>query len=87
MSRFIKLTDMVLNTHNITKILIRPSKYHIMVNNKTQEGTLWMIAGSGFGSTSTTSTIYTTVCEKDNPEDYKSISKWIENATHPPPNL
>jgi hypothetical protein len=87
MSRFIKLTDMVLNTHNITKILIKPSKYHIVINDVKQGGSLWLVAGSGFGSIDTNSTIYTTICKKENPEDYKNISNWIESATHTPPNL
>ena len=87
MSRFIKLTDMVLNTHTIKKILITPSKYHILINDGNQEGSLWFIAGTGMGNISTKSNIYTTICKKDNPEDYKSISNWIESATHSPPNL
>ena len=34
MSRFIKLTNMALNSHDINRIIISPNKYIIHINQK-----------------------------------------------------
>ena len=75
MSRFLKLTNVVLNTNQIHKILIQPNKYYIMT--KKMDGFDFKIAGSGYGSISSNDRCEINVCEKENPTDYKIISDWI----------
>lgn len=50
MSRFIKLTNIVVNTNAIHKIIIEPTKYYIIT--KKMDGFSWRFAGSGMGSIS-----------------------------------
>jgi hypothetical protein len=78
MSKFLKLTNFLLNTNDIYKIVIQPNKYHIYIAGKKMEGLYWMVGGViGFGSISShTSEIE--VCEKENSTDYKIVSDWIE---------
>lgn len=74
MSRFIRLTNFLLNTNDIHKIIIQPNKYYIM--SKKLDGFNWSIAGSGIGWIhSSTSEIV--VCETKDPIDYKIVSDWI----------
>ena len=73
MSRFIKLTNFLLNTNDIHKIVIQPNKYYIHIVSKKIEGFNW---GFGIGSISSfTSEIE--VCETKNSIDYKIVSNWI----------
>jgi hypothetical protein len=74
MSRFLKLTNFLLNTNDIHQILIHPNQYYIMIKNI--DGFHWSVAGSGTGwINSTTSQIK--VCETEHPTDYKIVSDWI----------
>ncbi len=76
MSKFLKLTNFVLNSNDIHKIVITPNKYCIHVAGKQLNGFLWIIGGFGFGSaTSHTSEIH--VCEKEHSTDYKIVTDWI----------
>jgi len=76
MTRFLKLTNMILNTNNIHKILIEPNKYYIRVMTKKNDGFLWLIAGSGVGGISS---FYEEieVCQTKHAIDYKIVSDWI----------
>ena len=74
MSQFIKLTSMILNKNLITSVFIKPNKYHIYTVENNING--FMILGSGGANSSPEKIV---VCEKMAPEDYKSISKWIES--------
>ena len=77
MSRFIKFTNLLLNTNDIHKIVIQPNKYHVYIENKTINGFNWGIGGFGLGSISSyTSEIE--VCETKHPTDYKMLSDWID---------
>ena len=76
MTRFMKLTNMVLNTKDIHKIMIQPHKYSIHVSSNKLTGITWSIYGSGFGTLSS-SDYKIEVCETERPEDYKLISEWI----------
>jgi hypothetical protein len=76
MAKFIKLTNMILNTNNIHKIIIEPNKYYIM--SKELSGVGFVFYGNGFGNFSTKDNIIE-VHEEEHPNDYKIISKWIEN--------
>ena len=76
MSKFIKLTNFILNTNDIHKIVIQPHKYYIHVVSKKINGFSWGIGGNGLG------TIYSytsemEVCETKHTNYYKIISDWI----------
>ncbi len=78
MTRFIKLTNMLLNTNNINKILIRPDKYFIYIISYKFDGFLWLIAGSGLGNfTSHNDTTEIEICKTKDPIDYNIVSEWI----------
>jgi hypothetical protein len=79
MTRFIKLTNMLLNTNNINKILIKPNKYFIYVADKKFDGFVWLIGGSGMGNfTTCNNTTEIEICETKDPIDYKMVSEWID---------
>lgn len=75
MSRFIKLTDCILNTNAIHKIIIQPNTYYIIT--KKIDGFEWKFAGSGIGSMSSNDKCEFTIREKEHPIDYKIVSDWI----------
>lgn len=78
MSKFIKLTNYIINTNSIYSIIIKPDKYIINITAKSFNGFSWSFAGFGSGSiTSFTSEIE--VCEKEHSNDYKIVSDWIDN--------
>lgn len=79
MSKFLKLTCLIINVNRINKILIstNPNKYHISLNNKI----------NGFISFSF-GVVHTEVdkidiSEEENFIDYNIVSKWINDGfTH-----
>ena len=76
MSKFIKLTNFLLNTHDIHQIVIQPNKYYIHIASKKINGFNWAIYGFGLGNISSyTSEIE--VCETKHSTDYKIVSDWI----------
>ena len=78
MSKFIKLTNFLLNTNDIHKIVIQPNKYYIHVVNKKIDGFSWHIGMVGIGTISSyTSEIE--VCATNHSIDYKIVSDWIKN--------
>jgi len=76
MSKFIKLTNVILNTSDIHKIVIQPKKYYIHIVGKVMYGSSWSIFGSGAGHI-TSLTSETEICETNDSADYKIISDWI----------
>ena len=77
MSRFIRLTNFLLNTNDIHKIVIHPNKYYIHVAGREMWGSTISIFGSGRGLfLSNTATIE--VCETKHATDYKIVSDWID---------
>jgi hypothetical protein len=76
MSKFIKLTNFLLNTNDIHKIVILPNKYYIYIVSKKIDGFNWGIGAFGLGNISSyTSEIE--VCETKHSIDYKIVSDWI----------
>jgi hypothetical protein len=63
MARFIKLTNMLINTNSINTILIQPNKYCIEIISKR------------FGYLNINDEIE--VCKIIHPENYKIITEWI----------
>ena len=77
MTKFIKLTNFVLNTNDIHRIVISPNKYLIHVVSKKVDGFFWGIGGFGIGNFySYTSEIE--VCQTKHSIDYKIVSDWID---------
>jgi len=80
MSKFIKLTNFLLNTNDIHKIVIQPNKYYIYIIGKKIDGFNWSIGAFGLGNISSyTSEIE--VCETKHSIDYKIVSDWINKIT------
>jgi hypothetical protein len=76
MTRFIKLTNFLLNTNFISTIIIENNKYTINIVDKSIKGDIWMIWASGGGNMISTQTIVE-VCKTKHPNDYKIVSDFI----------
>jgi len=77
MSKFIKLTNFLINTNDIHKIVIQPNKYCIHIVSKKLDGFNWGIGGFGIGYIySYTSEVE--VCETKHSTDYKIVTDWID---------
>jgi hypothetical protein len=76
MSKFIKLSNVILNIKDIHKIVIKQDKYYIHTVSKKLDGFSWNIGLFGIGKISShTSEIE--VCKDKNLNDYITISHWI----------
>lgn len=76
MKHFINLTSRVINKLHIIEIIKKPNKYHIHLHNNSING--YMLCSTG--------TIFTNnniieICEKNNKEDYNSITKLIKEIS------
>jgi hypothetical protein len=77
MSRFIKLTHIVINSSKIITIKNTESKYYVQVcSHALQYGSF--IFGSGFIETKNSNT-FITICKNKNPIDYQIMEKWVKN--------
>ena len=73
MSRFIKLSNCLINVRHVRTILYNePNKYVIKLSINAANG--WMLFGSG---NFTTYNEVVHVCKEKDPEDYNIIKKWI----------
>lgn len=77
MSKFIKLTSIILNTNDIHKIVIQSNKYFIHIVGKKIDGFSWGIGGFGIGNISSYNSEIE-ICEIKNSIDYKIVSNWID---------
>ena len=78
MSKFIKFTNMLLNTNDIHKIVINTNKYYIYIVGKKIDGFHWMIGGFGLGNiSSSTDYDYFEVCKTKHSIDYDILTDWI----------
>jgi hypothetical protein len=75
MSRFIKLSTMIINTSRICRIDVHPEIYDIRMIQTQFSG--FIMFGSG-GISSQNSDIE--ICKKTNPIDYHIITKWIDKC-------
>ena len=64
MSKFIKLTNILLNTNYIYKIVIKQNKYLIHITGPTNDSMNWH---------------FIELCETKQSNDYKIVSEWIRN--------
>ncbi len=75
MSHFLKLTTQFINTRYITLVDLQPGKYKFYINKNNDPGLKgWLIYGSGIINSDNTTI---TVCEKEDPVDYKIVTDWI----------
>jgi hypothetical protein len=65
---------MIINKNLITSVFIKPNKYHIYTIENNING--FMLLGS-VGVNSSPEKIV--ICEKTDPEDYKTISRWVDS--------
>jgi len=73
-SRFLRLTNFLLNVNQIRRIDINPGAYKIHLTPSEFSGFTLVGSGSFQSSAETFS-----ATEKDNIIDYKLISEWLEN--------
>mgnify|MGYP006073281059 CR=1 FL=1 len=78
MSKFIKLTRLIININYIHSIDIKPNKYYINITSNKFDGSTWSAGGFGYGSISSNN-YGIQVCETKNSIDYKIVSDWIDN--------
>jgi hypothetical protein len=77
MAKFLKLTNFLLNTNDIHKIVIQPNKYRFHIVSKKIDGFNWGIGCFGLGNISSYSYDFE-VCETKNSTDYKIVTDWID---------
>ena len=77
MSRFLKLTNMVINTSRISSIYVNkesvPKK--IIINLVQEDFSGLLLAGSGFISGNNNNI---KLCEQDSPLDFIIVNNWID---------
>lgn len=77
MSRFIKLTHIVINSSKIITINNTESKYYVQVcADALQYGTFFF--GCGYLNTINSNT-FIKICKNEDPIDYQIMEKWINN--------
>ena len=76
MAKFIKLTNVLLNTNDIHKILILPNVYYIHIISKQLNGYIGLFSGFGLGKVASYYDVIK-VCEFNDSTDYKMVSEWI----------
>lgn len=81
MSKFLKITNFLLNTSKIHRIDIHPNKYTIhLVPNKISGGGLFLFSS---GSTSINTVSHTIdVCKIEHSTDYEIVSKFIDKFSN-----
>jgi len=79
MSKFIKLTNLIVNINYIQTIVIHPNKYCINVMSNKFDGSNLSSLGIGIGNVSSYN-FEIEVCETKHSSDYKKISDWIDNC-------
>lgn len=75
-SKFLKLTNSIINVNYIHKINITPNKYYIYIDSNELDGSSINLCGSGWGNISKRLTILP-ICETNDPIDYKKVTYWI----------
>ncbi len=73
MSRFLKLSNFVVNTSKIMYVEIKSAEYILTVSNPNLSGTFLMGSGNFYSDMTTFF-----VSEKHNPQDFQKVKKWIE---------
>lgn len=74
MNNFIKLSSRVINKLHIIEIIKQPNKYWISMTNNYISG----IMVFGWGNLSSSSNSFIQICEKNNKEDYDTITDFLK---------
>jgi len=74
MSRFIRLTNMVINTSKLVKIENSNNQYCMYFSNNNISGYFILSIGNLFTSDNTI-----VVCKEKSPEDYQIVENWIKS--------
>jgi hypothetical protein len=77
MSKFLRLTNLIININYINTIVITPNKYCINIMSNQFNGLHWTVAGFGIGNISSNN-YEIEVCETKHSSDYKIVSDWID---------
>ena len=75
MTKFLKLSNMIINTAKIVTIDILPTKYTICMSNQKIDGWLLFTSGSVESRNSMIE-----VCENKHPIDYQLVKEWIRQT-------
>ena len=78
MSKFIKITNLILNVKYIQSITVKPDKYQINMVSSMFDGKSISVAGFGIGSISSHNAEIE-VCRIKQSNDYKIVSDWIDS--------
>ena len=81
MSKFIKLSNLLLNTNSIHSINMVQNKYFIRLSNNNIKGHWYCLFGFGYGKMEE----YThdiEVCKLKNPMDYEIITEWVNKINN-----
>uniref|UniRef100_A0A6C0E3Z4 Uncharacterized protein n=1 Tax=viral metagenome TaxID=1070528 RepID=A0A6C0E3Z4_9ZZZZ len=78
MTKFIKLTNYIININHIHRIVIKPNKYYIHLVSNKFDGFKWDVGVIGIGTIASHNSEIE-VCETKHPIDYKILSEWIDN--------
>lgn len=73
MNRYLKLSEQILNTRYIQRIVVKPQVYHLYTHTYDADG--YTIMGTGAFSTKNNRI---DICEERHPHDYKVVSEWIK---------
>ena len=71
-TKFLRLSNRIINTSHIEEIKINPDKYTIYLNNKGFTG--FMLYSTGFVDSNDNNI---DVCKKNNLSDYTVVTSWI----------
>jgi hypothetical protein len=74
MSKFLKLTSLILNTNHISRVIAKQNLYEIHLMNYGSNGFHLM----GTGSLCNSVDVYQ-VCSETHTNDYKKVSDWIHS--------
>jgi hypothetical protein len=77
MTKFIKLTNLIINIKYIQSIVIKPNKYCINMMSNQFDGANWNNPIFGWGTISSYNYVIE-VCKTENSSDYKIVSYLID---------
>ena len=76
--RFIKVSDMIINTNMIKTISIHPTQYNIELSPNIASSSGFLIGGTGYiGDNNSPYKI--TIYKDKSPNDYDYLTNWIAN--------
>ena len=70
MSKFLKLSSVIINTRQINHIIIKSNKYYISLMSSNISGGIAYFSSNDYEIK---------ICANKNPIDYKILQDWIEN--------